>query len=367
MTTDERPATLSRPPSGWRRFSPILAGATGRDRALACLGAFAGVALVGLGTALLHGDSPATPWIVAPIGASAVLVFAVPASPMAQPWPVVGGNVLSALAGLAVVHVVEQRTLAISLAVGLAIAIMSLTRSLHPPGGAMALAVALGGTGADSSSALFPLAPVALDAAALVIAGWAFHRVSGHAYPHAGARAAPPRPTRDRAPTERVGFRAEDIDAVLANLGEAFDIGREDLDLLLHEVEARALTREHGDLTCGEIMSRDVISVDRESDPETARRLLLESGVRLLPVTAEGDRVVGGVGLRELAATGTRVEDLMVAPLTTTADQPAIALTRDLTDGHRHAAMVIDEHERLVGLVTQADLLAALARRLHPG
>jgi CBS domain-containing membrane protein len=367
MAIEERPATLSRRSSGWRRFSPILAGATARDRALACLGAFVGVTLVGLGTALLHGDGPQAPWVVAPIGASAVLVFAVPASPMAQPWPVVGGNVLSALVGVVVVHVVDQRTLAISIAVGLAIAVMSLTRCLHPPGGAMALAVALGGSGVTSSTTLFPLAPVAVDAVAIVIAGWAFHLVSGHAYPHTRALDAVRRPTSDPAPTERVGFRAEDIDAVLANLGETFDISREDLGLLLHEVEARALTREHGDLTSGEIMSRDVLSVDRKCDPETARQLLLESGVRLLPVTTAGGRVVGGVGLRELARTGTLVEDLMVAPLTTTADQPAITLTRALTDGHRHAAMVVDEHQRLIGLVTQADLLAALARRSHHG
>lgn len=45
-------------------------------------------------------------------------------------------------------------------------------------------------------------------------------------------------------------------------------------------------------MTCGEIMSRDVLSVDRGSDPRVARELLLQSGVRLLPVTAAGGRVI---------------------------------------------------------------------------
>jgi len=363
MTFDERPAPSGRRPGSWRRFSPILAGATVRDRLIACAGAAVGIALVGLAAAVLHGDGAQAPWIVAPIGASAVLLFAVPASPLAQPWPIVGGNALSALVGLAVVHVVDERTVAIGLAVALAIAAMSATRCLHPPGGAMAMSIALAGTGTASAGARFFLAPVALDAVALVLVGWAFHRlVSGHAYPHRPPPAAP-RPTRDPAPTERVGFRAEDIDAVLADLGEAFDISRADLALLLRQVEARALTREHGDLTSGEIMSRDVLSVDRESDPAAARDLLLRSGVRLLPVTAGDGRVVGGVGLRELAAPGAVVGDLMVPPLTTTADRPAIALTAALTDGHRHAAMVVDDDDRLIGLVTQADLLAALARQ----
>ncbi len=76
-------------------FSPILAGATLRDRLFACIGGVIGIALTSLVSAMaLHG-SGLLPLLVAPIGASAVLVFAVPASPLAQPWSVVGGNVVS--------------------------------------------------------------------------------------------------------------------------------------------------------------------------------------------------------------------------------------------------------------------------------
>ncbi|WP_459570037.1 HPP family protein, partial [Bradyrhizobium diazoefficiens] len=70
-----------------RLFRRFLAGATFSDRLLACLGAVAGVGLVALafsGAVPLPIVSAA---VVAPIGASAVLVFAVPASPLAQPWP----------------------------------------------------------------------------------------------------------------------------------------------------------------------------------------------------------------------------------------------------------------------------------------
>lgn len=223
-----------------RLFAPILAGATARDRVLACLGAFAGIALVGLTGALARGHAAHAPWIVAPMGASAVLLFAVPASPMAQPWPIIGGNVLSAAVGLVVAHFVHDRTLAVGLAVGLAIGLMSLTRSLHPPGGAAALTAALGGPAVDSAGALFPVLPVGLNAVALVAVGIAFHKLSGHTYPHVAAAAT--------AAPQRVDLRAEDLDAVLAKLGEAFDISREDLVALLREVEARALARERNDL-----------------------------------------------------------------------------------------------------------------------
>ena len=104
-----------------RIFRPILPGATGRDRILASLGALVGIFLTGLIGALVHGDGEALPWIVAPMGASAVLLFAVPASPMAQPWPIIGGNSLSALTGFAVGQALGHGAVACGIGVGLAI------------------------------------------------------------------------------------------------------------------------------------------------------------------------------------------------------------------------------------------------------
>jgi CBS domain-containing membrane protein len=342
-----------------RPFAPILPGATARDRAFACLGAVVGIGLAGFVAALIHGDGEALPWIVAPMGASAVLLFAVPASPMAQPWPIIGGNSLSALIGFAVGQALGHGAIACGIGVGLAIGAMSMTRSLHPPGGAAALTGVLGSSLVDSAGWWFPLAPVALDAVLLVAVGWAFHRLSGHPYPH---RQPPPTLTRDPPPSARVGVRDEDLDAVLAGIGETFDIDREDLRLLLTELELQVLSRRRPELTCGEIMSRDLIAVPRHADPSAARRLLLDSGVRLLPVLDDTDRPIGGIGLRELARRGGTVEELMTAPLTVTPTESAVKLTGPLTDGHRHAAMVVDpDTGALRGLVTQADLLAALA------
>lgn len=340
-------------------FNPILPGATARGRFFACLGAIVAVFLTGLIGALFHGDGEALPWLVAPMGASAVLLFAVPASPMAQPWPIIGGNGLSALVGFAVGEAFGHGAIACGLAVGLAIGVMSVTRSLHPPGGAAALLAALGGSLVADAGWWFPLAPVALNAAVLVTCGLVFHRLSGHPYPHPQA---PQAPSRDPLPTRRVGVRDEDLEGVVAELGETYDIDREDLRVLLGQIEQRVLARRHPDLTCAEIMSRDVISVGRETDPGVARKLLLDSGVRLLPVLDGAGRPIGGVGLRELAGRGGGVEELMTAPLTVAPDQAALSLTGPLTDGHRHAAMVVDlATGKLLGLVTQADLLAALA------
>src|SRR5690606_419609 len=108
------------------------------------------------------GDTASLPLIVAPIGASAVLLFAVPASPLAQPWSIVGGNTISALVGVTVVTFVKEPVLAIGLAVSLAILAMSLTRSLHPPGGAAALTAVIGGLAVSRAGFWFPFVPVAI-------------------------------------------------------------------------------------------------------------------------------------------------------------------------------------------------------------
>lgn len=350
-------------PSGHRVFAPMLAGANSRDRAIACVGALIGITLVGLGGALAHGDGGHAPWIIAPIGASAVLLFAVPASPMSQPWPIIGGNCLSAAAGYAVARAAGDHAVAVGVAVALSIGLMSLTRSLHPPGGATALTAALAGPGVAAAADLFPL--VAINCVGLVVLGWAFHKFSGHSYPHLLPAPAATPVTSDPPASHRVGFRAEDIDVVLERLGDAYDISPDDLELLLHEVEAQALVREHGDLTCAEIMSRDVISVASSADPDAARQLLLDAGVRLLPVLDADGRVLGSIGLRELAGARGSITDRMTPAQTTSPESPAVELVGLLTDGHHHGVIVVDD-DRLVGLITQTDLLAAMAHRMQP-
>ena len=74
--------------------------------------------------------------LIAPFGASCVLVFALPQSPLAQPRNVIGGHMISTLVGLCAYHLIGASPLSFGLAVGLAIAAMLLTAPLHPPAGA---------------------------------------------------------------------------------------------------------------------------------------------------------------------------------------------------------------------------------------
>ncbi|MEK7342666.1 MAG: HPP family protein [Pseudomonadota bacterium] len=223
----------------YRFFKPILAGAQLPGRIIACIGAAICVALTIIVCSQLPLASNDLPVIVAPLGASAVLVFAVPSSPLAQPWSVVGGNILSTLVGVAVHRLVPNVELASGLAVGGAILLMSLLRCLHPPGGAAALTAVIGSDSIHAAGYGFAFAPVGINSIALVSLAMLFHRISGHSYPHQPAL--PPQVAR--AEQAAAGFHAEDIDRALEDMHESFDIAREDLDLLLSRAELHAKAR----------------------------------------------------------------------------------------------------------------------------
>ena len=104
-----------------------------------------------------------------------------------------------------------------------------------------------------------------------------------------------------------------DIDAALEDSGETFDIDKEDLDGLLLQAESRALTRSLSDLSCRDVMSRDIVSVDSTASIQTAHSLLLDHHMSTLPVTDPFGRLIGTVGLRELARRTGRVADVMTA------------------------------------------------------
>ncbi|MFK0161072.1 HPP family protein [Rhizobium sp. NPDC090279] len=117
--------------------------------------------------------------LVAPFGASCVLVFALPQSPLAQPKNVIGGHLISAFIGIAVYGLLGAHPLSFALAVGLAIAAMQVTGTLHPPAGADPIVVLA--TGASWS---FLVMPMLAGTLLIVAAAYCFHRFISHrSYP----------------------------------------------------------------------------------------------------------------------------------------------------------------------------------------
>jgi len=102
-------------------------------------------------------------WMVTSMGAAAVLLFAVPHGPLSQPWPLFGGNGISAIIGVACATWLPDPAVAAAVAVGLAVGTMYFLRCIHPPGGATALGAVLGGSAIVELGFAYVLAPVLLN------------------------------------------------------------------------------------------------------------------------------------------------------------------------------------------------------------
>lgn len=346
-----------------RTMTPRMAGTNLRDRSIACLGALIGVGLAGVLSAWAVGETEHLPLLVAPLGASAVLLFAVPASPLAQPWSIIGGNTVSTLVGIAIAHMVPDKAIAAAIAVCAAIAVMSLLRCLHPPGGAASLLGVLGGPAAASWSFGFAFAPVALNSVLLVALGLVFHRFSRHSYPHRPKVVmASHHGTADIPPQLRVELTESDIDAALAEGGEPLDVSREDLHRVVRRAELAALERTTKVPRCADIMSRDVLSIEAGAPWSAAHALLLEHDLRILPVTDRRGLVAGIVEMHEPDHPLRSVSEMMSDAVTALPDDSMLRLVDPLSDGRHHAVLITDGTGRLMGLVTQTDMIVALSR-----
>jgi len=371
----------------WRAFRPARTRINTRERLRLVAGSLLGIFVTGLLCHLAGGVVPGLPWLVAPLGASAVLIFAVPASPMAQPWPVVGGNTLSALAGIAGVHgmhLLGSPELAAALAVATAIALMLALRCLHPPGGATALMMVLGGI----SSPVFAFYPVMLNSVLLVLVGILYNNATRRAYPHTQL------PPRDAAHSAEDRQLDADLDAVLARYNQVLDVSRDDLKALLAETRLRAYDRKLAEVRCEDIMSRDLVTVEFGTPLEEAWALLRERRIKALPVVDRSFRIAGIITMADFMRAAdldlyegfdAKLRQLVRSTRSVYSDKPEVVgqiMTRNVrvagrqrrlvelvplfgSSGHHHIP-IIGEGERLVGIITQSDLVAALGKAADP-
>ena len=361
-----------------RAFEPAPVAASRREMLLGCLGAWLGIVFACvLSHRMLGGLNP---WFVAPMGASAVLLFAVPSSPLAQPWAIVGGNLVSALIGVTCATCIPDVALAAGAAVALAIGAMFALRCLHPPSGAVALTAIFGGPAVAALGYRFVLWPVALDSALLLLAALAFNVATRRRYPHRALAHPHPHLTRDEPPSARLGLTSADLDSALKARGELLDVSKDDLEQLFLEAEHQAHRRRFGDIRCEDIMSRDVVTVQPSTPAEQAWQLMMRHAVKALPVLDAGRTLCGIVTMHDFfvgraaghdAARGAalgiaapvRVADVMSDRVKTARPQQSVVdLVAAFSDGGRHHLPVVDEQRRLLGMVTQSDMVGALFR-----
>ncbi|MDZ5602376.1 HPP family protein [Pseudomonas sp. RP23018S] len=355
------PPSLHIPPRQWLRAS---------------FGAALALFLAGYLCSLAFGPGIAL-HLLGPLAASAVLLFAVHSGPLAQPWPVVGSYATACLTGLLLRHGLGSELWVAGAALGVSLVLMCLLRCLHPPGGAVAVTAVLADPGMVALGDHL-LEPVLLNVLILLAVAVAYNGLTGVRYPKAAPRK-DPHQTLDLPPSERVGVTGDDLDQALEALGEYVDVSRDELERIIQATEQQALRRSLGGLRAASVMARDVQFATPETTLERAWALLSSHRLNTLPVVQAG-QLVGIVSLSDLVAPAmarsrfswrrpfarqpVRLAQIMSRRVVSVAsDEPLQRLLPLLCEQGLHCLPVL-EGERLVGVITQTDLLAGLKRHL---
>ena len=150
------------------------------ERIRSVFGAFIGLMLVLTLAKFLGEIGGVDEWLMASLGASALLVFALPGSPMAQPWAVIAGNTWSALIGVTCSILIASPMIALPMATAASILSMFALRCLHPPAAAVALIAVL----SHILHYRYAFFPVMVDSVLLILAGAAYSNLTGKPYPN---------------------------------------------------------------------------------------------------------------------------------------------------------------------------------------
>jgi len=164
--------------------------------------------------------------LVASMGASAVLLFAVPHGPLSQPWAVFGGHLVSAVIGVACAKLQANPILASALAVALAISAMYYLRCIHPPGGATALTAVAGGDAVHALGFHFVVTPVMLNVLVILLVAMVFNfPFPWRRYPAAWAHNHRPSAAPVTSRQDAADFPRKDMATVAAAMNPVAGIG----------------------------------------------------------------------------------------------------------------------------------------------
>ncbi|HDZ58393.1 MAG TPA: HPP family protein [Pseudomonas xinjiangensis] len=364
------------------RLSDLFTGLINHSRPSERLRAATGATL-GLGCAVWMAHQFVGPEFAAalagPLGASAILLFVVSSGALAQPWPLLGSYLFSALTGALLAQYFGHSLPIACVAVTLSLLVMFALRCLHPPGAAVALAVVLCGP-ALGEPGLMIVAPIMASAVCLLLSALVFNNLTGAAYPKR-ASSANHHHTSDAAPERRVGITDDDLDSALEEFGSFVDITKADLERIVRITERSALRRNMGDICAEQIMSRDVRSVSPDTTVLQALQLLRHHHVKTMPVVDAAGALVGIVSLGDLMGEidkpegplfparmkvwrGQPISKWMTSPVISVDAQTHVMDMIPLMSRHGLHSLPVMNRNQLVGLVTQTDLIAALHRDL---
>lgn len=234
---------LKRLLSGFARLIGFDANKTGHaERLVSALGGLCGILAVASLARALHGE-PQSVLVVASMGASAILVFAVPHGPLSQPWPVLGGHLIAAAIGITCAKFIPDQVLAGALAVGVTIGAMQYLRCMHPPGGGTTLAMVVGWNSIQSAGYHYLLDPLLLDIALLLGAAVVFNSpFPWRRYPAGLAKYLSARHQPSAPPAELADLpRRDDLVSALKSMNKAVYISEDDLEEIFRTAQQHQL------------------------------------------------------------------------------------------------------------------------------
>lgn len=258
----------------FRRFMAIeLDSVSQAEKIVASLGGAIGITLIAFISYQFTGASGAT-LIVPSMGASAVLVFAVPHGKLSQPWSLIGGNVISAIIGVSCFKLIPDPYLAGGLAVGLSIGSMHLLGCIHPPGGATALVAVIGGPVITNLGYQYVLMPILLNVLIIFIIAIIFNSFfPWRRYPAAAMM----RFTDQQQQTTESQINIvdkQDIESALADMDLVMDVTLEDLQRVIQLSLAHASKQK---LSTQQIKLNHFYTNGRHGPEWSVRRVIDES------------------------------------------------------------------------------------------
>ncbi|AYF03522.1 CBS domain-containing protein (plasmid) [Paracoccus yeei] len=364
-----------------RGLGPAIAPGRPVEALRAALGAALGLGVSGFFMLAGRLDPVLGLYLIAPFGASSVLLFAVPNSPLAQPWSALVGNGAAAAAGVLACMVIPDPLARVAVSVGGAIALTIMLRAVHPPAGAVAMTAALNPEPIEKLGFGFVLAPVLTGTLILVGMAMIYARLTGRHYPLRQFDEPGPAGTADHPAPERLGLAREELEEILRNYRQSLNLGVEDLARLIGAAEMQAAGHRADPMPAEAFMSRDLVTVAPETPLAEVAELFRAHGFTSIPVVEEGDKYLGiifqidlirlaarpGPGLRarllsqpEALSAG----QVMRRDIPHAAPESTIGALLPLLSGPGAHAVPILNRGRIRGIVTQTDLIAALARQL---
>lgn len=331
--------------------------------------------------------------LLASMGASSVLLFGLPNSPLASPWSFIAGHFIAAAIGVSCSILIDDFAFMAAATIALTMLCMYTFGCMHPPGGATAL-VPVFAAYEQPLDYGFLIYPVASSVVILLLLSFIFKRwVLQQPLIQKQPQFDPKHLSQNPPPLKRGGLQAEDFLRALNSADTVVDISERDLESLYQKAKGFAYQRQRDTLTCASIMSQHVITVTSTTPAEDAWKLFHKHKISSLPVVKKG-RLIGMLSsvdfLKSLTSkhhstlaktltellqksglkTGAMrtVADFMVPEnklLTALDSSHLVTLIPLLSDAGYHNIPVIDYQKQLVGIITQSDLIAALYNQLQ--